>query len=250
MVIHDPLHDSVIMASFIPTDRDRSTFSKPVILSRGLQTTDKPNVVFSELRIRIAILVVCLVVASTGLSFALGYFWIRYQRTFTQHRRHGSHQSVAFGILDSSFAVDLAVPPGHLARSDGRDTESRCSYDTILSPKSSTQAVFETNRMSTMTPTPTRERRDNILDRRGRTRLKCDTTAHLVTGMVNNAQILQSCPVYSLRVLPVFGFDEGTITPPIGSPLWHRRPESAHISDSPQPQHSGRSLVPFSDVMF
>jgi hypothetical protein len=202
----------------------------------------------SSSRIQIAILLVFLVVA--GFPLALGYLWMLYQRRVRQHRRHGSNQSIGLVIMDSSVSVDLVVRQDHCAESDGRDIESRYSTETTLSPIFPRRAVLETNRIPTLPATSTGELKDNILDWTGRAQLMCDTTAHYAIDMVAKALIPQSCPANSLRVLPVFGFDEGTITPPIGSPLWQRKPDSAYISNSPRQQHSGRALVTFSDIIF
>ena len=235
------------MPSSTPDQWDQSTRSTLYIPSKRIQMSGRSTGVSSS-RIQVAILLVFLVVA--GLPLALGYLWMLYQRRARQHRRHGSNQSIGLVIMDSSVSVDLVVRQDHYPESGGRDIESRYSTETILSPISPRRAVFEPNRIPTMPATSTGELKDNILDRRGRVQLKCDTTAQYAIDMVAKAPMPQSCPANSLRVLPVFGFDEGTITPPIGSPLWQRKPNSAHNSDSPRQQHSGRALVTFSDIMF
>lgn len=204
----------------------------------------------SSSRIDIVFLVIFLVVASAGFSLAVGHIWIRYQRRLVQHRRHGSYQSIALVMMDSRVSSDHVAQQDQCADGNGGDIESRYSTDTIISPKFPRRVVFDANRASTRPATSTGEWKDGILDRRGRAQLKCDTTAQYAIDMVVKAPVPQSCPANTLRVLPTFGFDEGTITPPIGSPLWRRKPDSAQASDSPRQQRSGRGLVKFSDVMF
>ena len=216
--------------------------------AKRFQMTSRSVAGVSSPHIQIAILLVVIIVA--GLPLALGYLWILYQRRLRQHRRHDSNQSIGLVVMSSSVSVDYIVKQDSYTESNGRDIESRFSTETILSPVSPKRALSELNRMLAMPATSTEERKDNILDRRGRAQLKCDTMAQYAIDMVVAVPVPQSCPANCLRVLPEFGFDEGTITPPIGSPLWQRKPDSAHMSESPRQQHSGRELVAFSDIMF
>ena len=93
-----------------------------------------------------------------------------------------------------------------------------------------------------------------MLDRRGKNPLKCDTTAqYAIDAVLTGAIMPKSCPDKRLQLLPVYGFDEATITPTIGSPLWRPKPDSAGVAESPKrimrSKLSSRGPVTFSEFV-
>jgi hypothetical protein len=135
-------------------------------------------------------------------------------------------------IMDSNVGIDVHYSPcagGDIE--EARDVGSRLSAETIFSPLSPRQALLEPDQRLAR-PTPVA--RDNILDRRGRSRLNCDTRAQYIIDAVLTPSMVKSCPVNTIPIPPIFGFDEATITPPVGSPLWRRKPDSAGVPDSPR----------------
>lgn len=162
---------------------------------------------------------------------ALGYLWIFYQRRPRQHQRHESTQSIGLVIIDSNVGIDVHYSPCAADVEEARDVERRFSAETIVSPLSPKQPLLEPDQQLTR---PTPMTRDNILDRRGRSRLNCDTRAKYVIDAAITPSMAKSCPVNTIQIPPIFGFDEATITPPVGSPMWRRHPDSAGIPDSPR----------------
>ena len=217
------------MSHLVLLHRYHSVRSTPATFVKRSPTTTMAHTDVTSLQITIAVLVVFIIVA--GLPIILGYVWILYRRRTTQHQRDGIRRSIGLVIVDSNVGIDVHYSPCAGDVEAARDVERRYSTETIVSPVSLGQTLVEPyHQPARSTPLP----RDNILDRRGRTRLNCDTRArHFIDGVLTPPMV-ESCPVNKIQITPKFGFDEASITPPVGSPLWKRQPDSAGVPDSPR----------------
>lgn len=180
----------------------------------------------SSLQIATAVLVIFIVVA--GLPFALGYVWFLYRRRLQRHERDAHDESIGLMTLDSTLPVGLGIRNSSCAENASADVEGSLSASTVLSPKSPKLTLLTPSHWpSKSAPGP----KDNILDRRGKTPLQCDTTAqYAIDAVLTGSMMPGSCLANRLQLLPVYGFDEATITPPIGSPLWRRKLELGRCS--------------------
>jgi hypothetical protein len=128
---------------------------------------------------------------------------------------------------------------------DIEDYDGRASFETILSGGTPRTLTFD---IDSIMPFLSR-RKSGILDRRGRTTLRCDTTAYYETDLMPTATISpierRVClpkvnfkehvisPLSPSFTRPIFGFNPKTITPPLGNPLWCRMPMVRQGIESP-----------------
>lgn len=143
---------------------------------------------------------------------------------------HTASNDDSIELTDTTVPGGLGIQHGPDAEQNPQDDETRASAETVLSPTSPRRPLLTPSHGPTIfAPGP----KNNILDRRGRSRLECDTAALYAFDAVLTGSIMaRSCPAKRLRLSPMFGFDEASITPPIGSPLWRRRSDSAGDAES------------------
>ena len=165
-------------------------------------------------------------------------------------RQQANHneESISLMIMESAAPVGLGIRQSPCSEQNVVNIETRHSAETILSPKSPRPSLITPGTKSAPGPS------NNMLDRRGKNPLKCDTTAQYAIDAVLTGSIMpKSCPYKPLHLIPVYGFDEATITPPIGSPLWRRNPDSAGVAESPKrimrSKLSSRGPVTFSEFV-
>jgi hypothetical protein len=212
-------------------------------------TTSMAQADASSLRVIIAILSTVLVIAL--LAFVPGVLWLLHWRRGIQQQASHNEELIGLMTMDSAPPVGLGIQHRSCSEQNVINIETRQSSETILSPKSPRQHMLAP---SDWAPKSAPGPRHNMLDRRGKSPLKCDTTAqYAIDAVLTGAIMPKSCPDKRLHLLPVYGFDEATITPPIGSPLWRRKPDSAGVAESPKrimrSKLSSRGPVTFSEFV-
>jgi hypothetical protein len=138
---------------------------------------------------------------------------------------------------------------------DAEEYEGRTSLETILSSGTPRKLAFD---VGSVMPFLGR-RRLGILDRRGKLMLQCDTTAYYETDIIPTAtkspidrmmcrpkvHFLENvatplspfwsrqAKITSPQQRPMFGFNPGNITPPVGSPMWSWKANARTITEHP-----------------
>lgn len=133
-------------------------------------------------------------------------------------------------VFESDISIDMIVDDCW-SQSDGTefdDLSEQGSMETIVSSASATRATFGIDNLPNLI-------KGNILERRGRKDMLCDTSAYYEVNMIASAAGPLSGRMSAKRSVtrPVFGFNFQEITPPVGSPLWNRK------MDIPRPVRPG-----------
>ena len=146
---------------------------------------------------------------------------------------HRTEDSTELLIVESNITIDMLVEDGQDSVTDFEDMSGRTSFETILSSVSATRIAFDIEKLPAIM-------RDGILERRGRSRMTCDTTiAHDMDHIITADPISGTPRNVRPAVQPVFGFDGLQITPPLGSAMWSRKMD-ARAGISPPLTHPGK----------
>ena len=191
--------------------------------------------------------VVGLLIVFAAIPTTMGILWIVHRMTENYRQRYESLPTIE---LDSVQPDLEAHHSGECPAIDSSEPDGRVLTESIVSPSSSNQYLLDLDRL------PTRSELNgtaNVVDRKRRCLLTCDTSVRYAVDVVVTPPILPPGSGKAFQILPIYGFDASTITPPVGSPLWTRKPDSAGTVDSPrsiwrEQLLSGKS-VPFSAVI-
>jgi hypothetical protein len=159
-------------------------------------------------------------------------------------------------VYESSVSIEFDEPDDDEETIiDIEDYGSRDSFETILSNGTPRKLAFDINKYMPFLS----RRRTGILDRRGKTTLRCDTTAYYETDLVPTATkspidrkvcrpkvhfaenvVSPLSPFWARQKTitspfsrPIFGFNSKTITPPSGSPMWSGRVPARAAAEIP-----------------
>ena len=182
----------------------------------------RPALDLHRATISIATTLRILVIALAALTLALGCVWFLLRsRARTRHRRNLSTELIIFG---SDPASDLMIYESDISISMieeglGIDFDSD-DCETILSSASPRRIAFDDDKLPLMMAA----RKGSILDRRGRNRIACDTSAYYNIDAVLTGTATGPLSGKLLICQPVTGFKE-LKTP--STTVWSKMPESA-----------------------
>ena len=192
----------------------------------------------SSLRVIIMIL--------AGLTLATGalYCLLRKQKA---RRRQLVVPGTPLLVYESTVSIEFDEcedDEGTIVDEYEYEYEGRASSETILSMGTPRMLAFDINKIMPFLG----RRKGSILDRRGKTTMRCDTTAYYETDIIPTVAkspidrnicrpkvgfvesiVSPLSPFWSKQTSKnspcrvKFGFNSNTITPPLGSPLWSRK---------------------------
>lgn len=187
---------------------DKTLITMPVLPTRSQSTNDA---LATSLR-----LILIFLAAS---SLVCGMLWLLMRRTRIRLRvGNGLDRSAELLILESDISIEMVGEDGEGSVLDFEDIIGRGSFETVLSSVSATKIAFDLEKLPVMM-------RGEISERRGRGRLRCDTTAsyNLDQVAVSTGPLSGSTQAEKSSVRAVYRFKGLQVSTPGGSPTWLRK---------------------------
>lgn len=156
------------------------------------------------------------------LSVVCGALWLLLRRTRIRLRvSNGSDRSAELLILESDISIEMVGEDGQGSILDFEDVVGRGSFETVLSSVSATKIAFDLEKLPVMM-------RGEISERRGRGRLRCDTTAsyNLDQVAISTGPLSGSTQAEKSSVRAIYRFEGLQVSTPGVSPTWFRKADN------------------------